>query len=164
MIEEFDGVDGFRRVAVREKLDDLALNVVMRMVVGRRCDGEERRRFRWVVKEGFELVKENSLGDFLPFLRRVGNGGREKRMVGLEKEADELFEKLVEEIRSRGKKKVGEERRTIVDCLLELQEKDGEYYTDEIIKGVILVLSINLFFLYSQNLFFKQISTRNYSI
>lgn len=145
MIKGFaGGGDGFRRVAVRERFDDLALNVVTRMVVGRRCDGEERRRIRWVVKEGFELAKESSLGDFVPILRRVGNGGREKRMVRLEKEGDEMFGKMVEEIRSKGRRKVGEER-SFVDCLLELQEKDGEYYTDEIIKGVILVIGNNLF-------------------
>lgn len=145
MMKGFEGgVGGWRRVAVRERLDDLALDVVMRMVVGRRCGGEERRRIRWVVKEGFELVKESSLGDFLPFLRMVGKVGRERRMGEVEKEGDELFGNMVEEIRRRGRREGGEEG-SLVEGLLELQEKDGEYYTDEIIKGVILVLALFFF-------------------
>ncbi|KAH0466468.1 hypothetical protein IEQ34_003706 [Dendrobium chrysotoxum] len=140
LIKQLSGGCGFRKVEVREKLDELALNVVMRMMVGRRCDEEEGRRFRWVVKEGFELVKESSVGDFLPFLRRVGNVGREKRMVRLEKEADELFDKAVEEMRRRRRRGEEGEERTIVGRLLDLQEEDREYYTDEIIKGVILTM------------------------
>ncbi|KAL0924837.1 hypothetical protein M5K25_005695 [Dendrobium thyrsiflorum] len=140
LIKQLSGGSGFRKVEVREKLDELALNVVMRMMVGRRCDEEEGRRFRWVVKEGFELVKESTVGDFLPFLRRVGNAGREKRMVRLEKEADELFEKTVEEMRRRRSRGEEGEERTIVGRLLDLQEEDREYYTDEIIKGVILTM------------------------
>lgn len=133
---------------VRAALDELALNVVMRLTAGKRCDEEEARRFRWVVKEGFDLVKESSAGDFLPFLRWVGNGGREKRMAVLEKEADDLFEMVVEERRrERGRRLTeqggpeGQSRTTIVDRLLELQEAEGKKScSDDIIKGVILTM------------------------
>ncbi|KAK8949136.1 Cytochrome P450 81D1 [Platanthera zijinensis] len=148
-----------KQVDVRAALEELALNAVMRLTVGRRCEGEgEGRRLRWVVKEGFELARESGVGDLLPFLRWVGNGGRERRMVRLEKEADQLFQMLVEERRRRddrlGRSRlkegdVGEEedgsrrrKRTIVDRMLELQviSPGSASYTDDVIKGLILAL------------------------
>ncbi|KAK8949665.1 Cytochrome P450 81D1 [Platanthera zijinensis] len=148
-----------KQVDVRAALEELALNAVMRLTVGRRCEGEgEGRRLRWVVKEGFELARESGVGDLLPFLRWVGNGGRERRMVRLEKEADQLFQMLVEERRRRDdtlgrsrlkEEDVGEEEEdsqrrkgTIVDRMLELQviSPGSASYTDDVIKGLILTM------------------------
>ncbi|PKA49769.1 Cytochrome P450 81D1 [Apostasia shenzhenica] len=154
------GGSNFRKVEVRSQLEDLAFNVVMRMTVGKKyfggreeiATGDEGRRFQRVVKEGFELAKESSVGDFLPILQWIGGRRMEERMERLEREADGLFQVVVEERRKERRRRVmssaagagemesGVDRRTIVDRLLELQEVDGECYTDEIIKGVILTM------------------------
>ncbi|KAG0489039.1 hypothetical protein HPP92_007850 [Vanilla planifolia] len=129
----------------------------MRMTVGRRYffaggGGAEElgRRFQFVVKEGFEIVKQSSVGDFLPFLRWVGDRRIEKRVTKLEKEADELFESVVQERRRELKRMrlstasttemQSSDQTNIVDRLLALQEQDGDYYTDELIKGFILAM------------------------
>lgn len=64
-------------------------------------------------------------------------------MSRLGKRSDEFLQNLIEE--RRGSHKIGgggESRDTVLDHLLSLQETQPEYYTDEIIKGLILVMLI----------------------
>lgn len=62
--------------------------------------------------------------------------GVERRMAELRRRRDEFLNGMLERYRRRGGAE--ERRRTMVDVLLELKESDPDYYTDDIIKGLIM--------------------------
>ncbi|RWR82971.1 isoflavone 2'-hydroxylase [Cinnamomum micranthum f. kanehirae] len=144
-----------KAVELKRKFSELALNVMMRMIAGKRYYGEtvvdleEAGRFREIVEESLALSGASNLLDFLPVLRWIGFKGVEKRMIGLVKERDLLLQGLIDEhrkkkgifsesdvdgVETRGKKK------TLIDLLLSLRETEPEYYSDNIIKGIIIAL------------------------
>ncbi|XP_004290944.1 PREDICTED: cytochrome P450 81D11-like [Fragaria vesca subsp. vesca] len=125
---------------------ELTLNVLMRVIAGKRYYGEdigessEAKMFEQIVKESFQLSAPN-IGDFLPVLKYVGSGGLEKKLVKLQKMRDEFMQSLIEERRKVQSGSVSEQKsKTMVDVLLSLQATEPEYYTDEIIKGMMQVM------------------------
>ncbi|KAK1293377.1 Isoflavone 2'-hydroxylase [Acorus calamus] len=135
---------GFTKVELKSVFFDLAFNVMMEMISGKKYHGEgatgsreEAEEFREIVEESFQLAAASNLGDFMPVLNWLGFLGLEKRLLRLRKRRDTFFERLIEEIRLKRKTGEAEKRETIIDVMLSLQESDAEYYTDEIIKGVI---------------------------
>ncbi|KAJ6846756.1 putative isoflavone 2'-hydroxylase [Iris pallida] len=143
--------DSFRRVDMKSKLLDLTTNMIMQMIVGKRYIGEngtagieEGQRFRRIIKEMFYLSGASNAEDWLPMMRWLGMNRLEKKMVKLEREIDELLQEMVDGRRSHRHHLdktmvIEEERKTIIDVMLSLQEKDP-YYTDVLIKGTISVL------------------------
>lgn len=110
---------------------------------------EEGRRFREIVTDTFRLGS-SSMGDFLPVVRWLGVGGMEKGLAELQKKRDVFMQELVEEckgrFRSYGSGKVGRETRTMIEMLLALQDKEPGYYTDGLIRSLMLV-NLNTIFL-----------------
>ncbi|KAF8017345.1 hypothetical protein BT93_H2513 [Corymbia citriodora subsp. variegata] len=140
--------EGFTKVELKSMFSELTFNIIVRMVAGKRYYGqdvsdiEEAASFREMVKEIMSYGGASNLGDYLGVLRWVYRGF-EKRLLGLSKRTDEFLQNLIEE--HRGKDKNGgcggvESKNTMVDHLLSLQESQPEYYTDRIIKGLMLVM------------------------
>ncbi|PON46383.1 Cytochrome P450, E-class, group I [Trema orientale] len=131
----------FGRVELRPMFPELTFNIIMRMVAGKQyygddvTDVEEARQFRQIVREVFANGGAGNRADFLPILNWIG--GFEKRMERLAKRTDLLLQRLIEEQRV---KKDDEPRNTMIDHLLSLQESQPEYYTDQIIKGLLVLL------------------------
>ncbi|CAL5324553.1 unnamed protein product [Camellia sinensis] len=104
---------------LKSKFYELTFNIVMRMIAGKRYCGddlsnyEEAKEFRELVIEAFEYGDASNPGDFLP-------------------KGDAFLQDLINEHR-RDKSK-----NTMIDNLLSLQESHLDYYTDEIISGLIL--------------------------
>ncbi|GMP45436.1 hypothetical protein CsSME_00013965 [Camellia sinensis var. sinensis] len=130
---------------------ELMLNVMMRMIAGKRYYGEnvaeveEARRFREIVAETFRVGGASNIGDFLPVLRWVAVRGLKKRLVALHENRDGFMQELIEELR-RGmggdSGEVGEKKKkktTMVEVLLSLQESEPEYYTDQMIRALMIV-------------------------
>ncbi|KAM0951431.1 putative cytochrome P450 [Dioscorea sansibarensis] len=144
-----DGVKGFLhklcrdsgRVTMSVHLSQLTFSLMVRIVMGKRYDnggGEEGREFRRIVEEVFLLSGKLCMDDFLPWwVARLFGGGLKERIVKLGKEMDELLQNLVDE-RRRRRKEV--EETAVIDVLLGLQEKDPGFYSDVIIKGILLTL------------------------
>ena len=144
-----DGVKGFLhklcrdsgRVTMRVHLSQLTFSLMVRIVMGKRYDnggGEEGREFRRIVEEVFLLSGKLCMDDFLPWwVARSFGGGLKERIVKLGKDMDELLQSLLDERRRRRRKEV--EETAVIDVLLGLQEKDPGFYTDVIIKGILLV-------------------------
>lgn len=141
----------FAKVELRSMFSDLTFNNIMRMVAGKRYFGdesdltnmEEAKRFRDVMDEisSFSLgSKESNLGDFLPLFQWIDFNGYRKRLRSVGKKMDELWQGLIDE--HRYKKEGLESTNTLIDHLLASQESQPEYYTDEIIKGLIMALII----------------------
>ncbi|KAJ8747978.1 hypothetical protein K2173_012951 [Erythroxylum novogranatense] len=125
------------KVEMKSWLSELSFNIIMRMIAEKRYFGvevediEEAKRFRDVIRGVFEVSGATSLTDFLPFLRWFDFQGTEKRILELHKK------KKMESCQQR------EERtKTMIDVLLSSQESEPEYYSDQLIKGLIMTLLI----------------------
>ncbi|XP_020095830.1 cytochrome P450 81E8-like [Ananas comosus] len=135
----------FTKVEMKSRLFDLALNVMMRMIAGRKYTfsqgegvggSEAAKRFRMMVEETFLLIDSTSnLGDSLPMLRWFDIGGAEKRMRKLLKEREELSQKIVDEKRRESEEEIKKEQ-TMIGDLLESQKQDPDFYTDETIEAL----------------------------
>ncbi|KAK0574124.1 hypothetical protein LWI29_018515 [Acer saccharum] len=140
-----------QKVEMKSKLSEQSFNVIMRMVAGKRyfgvdeADSDEAKLFRDIIKELFEISGTSDPGNFIPALRWLNYHSFEKRMKILHKKADSFMQSLIDENRIRTSK-IGqgddqeETTRTMIDSMLSLQESEPNYYTDEIIKGMILTL------------------------
>lgn len=116
---------------------ELTLNVMMRMIAGKR-EVEEGRKIREIVTETFLLGGVTIMEDYLPFLRWVGNRGKEKRLILVQEKRDSFMQSLIEEHRRMGSSE-GEEK-TLIEVMLARQESEPEYFKDDIIRGIMLVL------------------------
>lgn len=144
------GGDQFQIVNMKSLLFELTLNVMMRMIAGKRYYGEgeaglEARQFREIVTETFELSTVTNVGDFVPALNYFGISGLEKKLVKLKRKREKFMQDLIEQHRkARERSSSGEKNKTMIDVLLSLQETEPEYYTDEIIRGMMQVSSLFL--------------------
>ncbi|GKV16711.1 hypothetical protein SLEP1_g27313 [Rubroshorea leprosula] len=129
-----NSMENFAKVELRSIFIDLTFNNVMRMVAGKRYYGENVTEYEEAkqFKETLAEIHESNGQNFNPLLRWFGI--HEKKVIKTFKRMDALLQGLVDEHRS---KKVGD---TMIGHLLSLQESDPEYYTDQIIKGLIWVL------------------------
>ncbi|KAL8154041.1 hypothetical protein V2J09_011801 [Rumex salicifolius] len=110
----------------------LVRNIMVRIVSGRRWDdgGPED-------DDVFKPTAFMTVCDFLPVLRWFGYGGMEKSFLELHRKRDEYLQGLIDEFR---KKKDGGKEAAMVEELLALQKAEPEYYTDPILKGILLVM------------------------
>ena len=138
------GGNNFVRVELRPLLSGFTLNVIMRMVAGKRYYGEDK--VRELISETFELGGFTYVGDFLPVVKLFDFDGYVKRAKKLGSKLDKFLQELLHE--HRGKT---EFKNTMITHLLTLQESQPEYYTDETIKGLVLVRVISLKYLFDFN-------------
>ncbi|THG21369.1 hypothetical protein TEA_003672 [Camellia sinensis var. sinensis] len=131
----------FARVELKSKFSELTFNIIMRMIAGKRYYGdddlsnnEEAQEFREIVRQAFEYGGASYPGDFLPILKWIDYQSFEKNLRRLHKKMDDFLQGLIDEHR-RDKSK-----NTMIDHLLSLQESQPEYYTDEIIRGLIQIM------------------------
>ncbi|GMN34499.1 hypothetical protein TIFTF001_004709 [Ficus carica] len=131
---------GAGKVQLTSMFADLTINVIMRMATGKRyygddvADVDEARKFREIVTEVFENAGAGNPADFLPVLNWIP-GSYETKIKRLAKKTDGFLQQLVDEHRN-----AKESKNTMIDHLLSLQESQPEYYTDEIIKGFIMMI------------------------
>ncbi|KAF8028027.1 hypothetical protein BT93_E0824 [Corymbia citriodora subsp. variegata] len=138
----------FTKVELKPMFLEMTFNIVVRMLTGKRyfgedvTDAEEATVFREVMSEIVEYAVSAYPGDYLSILRLFFRN-YEKKVSSLSKRSDALLQNLIDKHRNNPRKGGGEERReTVLDHLLSLQEKQPEFYTDEIIKGLIMVIII----------------------
>ncbi|CAI0429956.1 unnamed protein product [Linum tenue] len=134
---------GRRRVEMKSALNQLAFDVMTRVVSGKRYyggggggDDMEATRFTEIMKKVAEYGGATSPVDFVPLLRWLDRGRYEKEAMELAGKTDRFFQGLIDEQR-RGK----ETTNSAIERLLKLQESDPENYSDQIIKNLVLVSS-----------------------
>lgn len=140
---------GFSEMELRPMFSEMTFNTMMRMVSGKRyygndcdvSDVEEAKLFREIIKEINALGGANNVGDFLGFLRWFDFDGLEKRLKKISKRTDSFLQGLIDEQRFRKRN-----TNTMIDHLLTQQQSQPEYYTDQIIKGLIVVSNFNYFY------------------
>ena len=154
---------GSNLLELRPLLYGFTLNVVMRMVAGKRYYGEENvdaKEVQELIRETFELAGLTYVGDFLPIWKLFDFDRYIKRAKKLGSKLDKFLQGLVDENRAnRGK---NEFKNTMITHLLTLQESQPDYYTDEIIKGLVLVRGF-FFFLNTTQLLEKNMKIASYN-
>lgn len=147
-----DSREDFAKVELRPMLSELSFNVVTRMVAGKRYYGEdvlqeEAKRFREIINELFEMGgAAANLADFVPILRWIGYGGKEiKKGLKIVKDMQEILQWMVDEHRSSCDGRGSVDKNSMIDRLLSLQRTEPEYYTDDMIKGLVMVSEVLLF-------------------
>ncbi|XP_022843744.1 cytochrome P450 81E8-like [Olea europaea var. sylvestris] len=131
--------DHYAKVELKSMLSELSFNIIMRMVAGKRYFGEdedndEGKHFRELIDEAFALGGASNPGDFLPLLRWIDYKGLQKKMIRVGRKMDSFLQGLIDERRLK------KSENTMIDHLLSLQDSLPEYYTDTIIKGIIMVM------------------------
>ncbi|KAL6215440.1 hypothetical protein ACLB2K_014870 [Fragaria x ananassa] len=132
------GTYGWAKVALRDRLKNLSFNVMMQMIAGKRYYSEDEadqkaRRFREMIEELKQIHESfSNLNDFFPVLQLVDFQGVEKRMMVLMKKMDGFFQSLIDEQRRmRSDGACSEEKPTLIDIMLSLQQQDPQFYTDQ---------------------------------
>jgi len=133
----------YAHVEMSSMFHDMTYNSMMRMLSGKRYYGkeiqakdlEEAKEFRETVEELLQLAGVSNKADYLPFLRWFDFQNLEKKLKSINKRFDTFLDKLIRE--QRNKK---ERENTMIDHLLTLQETQPQYYSDHIIKGLVLVM------------------------
>ncbi|XP_009630633.1 cytochrome P450 81Q32-like [Nicotiana tomentosiformis] len=126
-------------VELKSKLFQMSYNIIMRMVAGKRyygeeVDNEEANHFRELVEEVISYGGASNPTDFMPAIFRCFFRSMEKNLARLGSKMDALLQGLIDEHRR------DKSRNSMIDHLLSLQESEPEYYSDQIIKGIILVM------------------------
>ncbi|KAF9622012.1 hypothetical protein IFM89_029232 [Coptis chinensis] len=135
----------YRTVEMKSMFFELTLNNMMRMIAGKRYYGdqveelEQAKRFQDIVQGTLSIGGASNIGDFLPIMSWIGVKGIEKKVLSLRDKRDILLQELIEEhkVVSSGGLQRKENNATLIDVLLKLQENEPEYYTDEMILGMI---------------------------
>ncbi|XP_061343216.1 xanthotoxin 5-hydroxylase CYP82C4-like [Gastrolobium bilobum] len=140
-------------VELNRWLEDLTLNMVVRMVAGKRyfgssatCDDDEARRCQKAINQFFHLIGIFVVSDALPFLRWFDVQGHERTMKKTAKELDNILEGWLKEHRMQrvnGEVKA-EGEQDFIDVMLSLQEgghlSNFQYDSDTSIKSTCLAL------------------------
>lgn len=140
--------DHDRMVDLKSRLFELMLNLMMRMIAGKRYYGddvavvEEGTRFREIMRESFLLAGATNMGDFLPMVKWFEK--TEKRMINLFKRREAFTQELIDECRhnmKNGKKSSlsTDEKKNMIEVMLSLQEQEPENYKDETIRSLMMV-------------------------
>ncbi|KAL9241588.1 hypothetical protein vseg_015684 [Gypsophila vaccaria] len=137
----------YAKVELRTVFKNLMFNIIMRMLAGKRYFGgtttvqsKEAVQFTEIITEIMEFAGAAHPGDYVPVLRWIDYSGYVRRIKKLTIRSDAFFQGLIDEQKRGITKTEGHE--TLIDRLLALQESEPEYYTDETIKGLILVLLV----------------------
>lgn len=114
------------------------LNTITRMIMGNKQE-HEAKEFQEMVEETFRLSGSSNIGDFVPITKWIGLNSVQKEMEKLNRKRDSSIQEMIELHRRTRSHSSLQANKTILDVLLSLHEIEPEYYTDEIIKGLILV-------------------------
>ena len=144
-VEKRDG-SGELVVEMKKWLGDMNLNVILRMVAGKRysakgADEQHVRRIRWAFREFFRLTGVVVIGDAIPALGWLDLGGQVKEMKKAAKEMDIIVSEWIEEHRQNRDSGETKTEQDFIDVLLSVL--DGAdlagYDADTVNKATCLV-------------------------
>ncbi|MED6218267.1 hypothetical protein PIB30_025189 [Stylosanthes scabra] len=122
-LEEREGSRGLLLLEMKKWLGDMNLNVILRMVAGKRYswkggDEQQVRRIRWAFREFFRLTGVVVIGDAIPALGWVDFGGKIKEMEKAANEMDEIVSEWIEEHKENRDSGVRKSEQDFIDVLL----------------------------------------------
>ncbi|KDP29948.1 hypothetical protein JCGZ_18517 [Jatropha curcas] len=116
---------------------DLNLNVILKMVVGKRYveyingedeSNEESDTWQNTVRDFFELAGKFAVSDALPFLRWLDVGGVEKAMKKTMTDMDEIMDRWLQEHKQ---KKAKPEEEDLMDVLMSALDDENTLFTQD---------------------------------
>ncbi|XP_015884701.3 cytochrome P450 CYP82D47 [Ziziphus jujuba] len=141
-----------KTVEMRRWFGDVNLNIIFRMVVGKRYVGattpsemEESERCRKALRDFFKLGGGFVISDALPFLRWLDLGGHGKAMKQTAKELDDVLERWLKQHKQKRVSRSGEIH-DFMDLMLSVldeaedHQSPSTYDSDTINKATCLVL------------------------
>ncbi|KAJ8541159.1 hypothetical protein K7X08_001975 [Anisodus acutangulus] len=142
-----------KTVEMKSSLFNFTFNVISRMIAGKRYYGEkvenskEAKLFQDISKDTINTIPKSNILDFLPFMKWFGLHSVEEKMREVQEKRDDFMQKEIDEhrrLKTSGSfpstEVVAGKKKTIMEVLLDLQKTDPEYYTDETIRNLMLVL------------------------
>nr|XP_023929503.1 cytochrome P450 81D11-like isoform X2 [Quercus suber]POE89356.1 isoflavone 2'-hydroxylase [Quercus suber] len=127
----------------------LVSNIMMRIVAGKPCVGEEftcmdvGKKLLKEFKEIYFASLTVNICDFFPILRWVGYKGLEENMIRLQRKRDEVLRRLFEEIKLNNDNIIDvEKKRTLIETLFSLRKSDPEFFSNDVIKSLTLMMLI----------------------
>ncbi|KAK3231289.1 hypothetical protein Dsin_003170 [Dipteronia sinensis] len=142
---------GVTKVDVKSFFYKLTFNMVMKMVAGKRCfeyeeleDSETNKGKLDDLLEMFSPLVNVALGDYFPFLRWLTYYGEERRLLKIHKKKDTFIQALIDAHQNTTSSLTSVDDRktsqTIIGVMLKLKESEPEFYTNDLIKGIIQVM------------------------
>ncbi|MCD7454734.1 hypothetical protein HAX54_025838 [Datura stramonium] len=135
----------------------LVFNLMSKIIAGKHVVNEEDAGR----EKGIEIIDKLretflvtisflNMCDFLPMLRWIGYKGLEKKMALIHNKRNEFLNSLLDEFRQKkisgleSNTPIGnrEKKTTLIETLLSFQESEPEFYTDDIIKSIMLVVFV----------------------
>ncbi|KAL1551764.1 hypothetical protein AAHA92_19564 [Salvia divinorum] len=125
LVKEIFGLSG-RPFLLKGSLSTVSLNVISRMVLGRRYldggGGVAAEEFKKMLDELFFIGGVLNIGDMIPYINFLDLQGYVKRMKALSKKFDRFLERVLNEHEARRRETTGYVSWDMVDVLLELAE------------------------------------------
>ncbi|KNA08738.1 hypothetical protein SOVF_159950 [Spinacia oleracea] len=143
----------YGKVEMESKFSGLSFNILTRILTGEKYisfsdenDDDDARqeadKFLGLMREVFKLTGVSNMVDCLPVFRWINFRNVEGRMVAARKKMDDFLDGLIEECRKK-RTQNGEKKTTaMIYKLLDLQEFEPANYSDQLIKGIIMVILI----------------------
>ncbi|ERN20263.1 hypothetical protein AMTRI_Chr06g178380 [Amborella trichopoda] len=133
-------------VNMKDKITETIFSVIVKIVANKSYYGcgvedlEVAKEFREVIDETFVLTGKLNLGDYIPFLRWIDLQGMTRLMKLLQRRRDRIMQGIVDEHRKLRSSGGGQLKPDFVHLLLDMKDKDPEYFTDDLIKSTIVVM------------------------
>lgn len=135
-----------RTVKIGEALFEMTQRIMMKVLAKKGFKGKEMKKFREVIEEVMRIEGSSTIVDVVPWLRFIGvkwllrnkfRGLAEKK----EKFLDDLLEKnkMIEDEEEPGNSGKKLKKTALVQVLLKLQKAEPQFYSDEVIKGLLQV-------------------------
>ncbi|CAN8328319.1 unnamed protein product [Cochlearia groenlandica] len=130
-----------REVELESMFYDLTFNNIVRMVTGKVYFGEDLRdkaeadSFKKLISYITSTSGARHPGEYLPFMKIFGRSF-EKKVKAVGEAMDKILQSLLDECKG------DKDGNTMVNHLLSLQQQDPQYYSDVIIKGLMLAMML----------------------
>ncbi|KAG4140335.1 hypothetical protein ERO13_D06G012100v2 [Gossypium hirsutum] len=133
-------------VEMKRWFRDVTLNVVLRIVVGKRIpnsyEGDETVKWKKSLDDLFELSGKFLISDALPYLRWLDIGGDEKSMKKVAKELDQVVEEWLREHKEKRAENEANSGEDFMGVMLSILRDAEEHDADTINKAVSLGLTL----------------------
>ncbi|CAE6094755.1 unnamed protein product [Arabidopsis arenosa] len=129
------------KVDLRYQFTLLTAHFMLRLVSGNRGvekgDSEAEKKFLDEFKSRFfSSLSSMNVCDYFPVLRWIGYKGLENRVIEMQRMRDEYLQRLIDDIRMKKFDSTG----SLVEKFLKLQESEPESYSDDVIKGIVVLM------------------------
>ncbi|KAK9097284.1 hypothetical protein Sjap_022781 [Stephania japonica] len=122
----------------------LMLDIMMRVSTGKRffeagMDEDEKKRLVASLKEILVPNMKMGLGDFFPPLTWFKFLKLDKKLIDLHKKRDHFLQSLIEQHQNH-EPSISTNHTTLMGTLLSLQKSDPDFYTEELLKGIVSMM------------------------